>query len=40
MRIEAATLENVILNATDIRELTLDFLDMSSIELSSLSLLV
>ncbi|XP_028201266.1 receptor-like protein 7 isoform X2 [Glycine soja] len=40
MRIEAATLENVILNATDIRELTLVFLDMSSIKPSSLSLLV
>ena len=40
MRIEAATLENVIVNATDIRELTLDFLNMSTIEPSSLSLLV
>ncbi|KAG5111110.1 hypothetical protein JHK82_040333 [Glycine max] len=40
MRIEAATLENVIVNATDIRELTLDGLDMSSIKPSSLSLLV
>ncbi|KAH1095028.1 hypothetical protein GLYMA_14G173600v4 [Glycine max] len=40
MRIEAATLENVIVNATDIREVTLDFLNMSTIEPSSLSLLV
>ncbi|RZB69495.1 Receptor-like protein 6, partial [Glycine soja] len=40
MRNEAATLENVIVNVTDIKGITLDFLNMSSIKPSSLSLLV
>jgi len=40
MRIESATLEKLIVNATQLRELILDCLDMSLIKPSSLSLLV